>query len=68
MAVVLRLMRIGKKGFPFYRIVAVDKRKKRNGAYLDEIGSFNPLSNPESLIIDQNKYNQWLAKGACLSE
>lgn len=61
-------MRIGKKGFPNYRIVTVDKRKKRNGAYLDRVGFYNPLSNPASLELDEKRVMYWLEKGATISE
>jgi len=68
MVVVLRLMRFGKRARPFYRIVAIDKRKKRDGAYLDQIGYFDPIANPEKLKVDLKKYQDWLKKGAQISE
>ncbi len=68
MAVVLRLMRFGKRSKPFYRIIAIDKRKKRDGAYLDQIGYFDPISNPENLKVDLKKYIAWIKKGAQISE
>ena len=68
MAVTIRLMRFGKKGFPNYRIVAVDSRKKRNGAYLDRVGFYNPLTKPASIEIDEKKVTYWLEKGASISE
>jgi len=68
MAVTIRLMRQGKKGTPHYRIVAVDHRKKRNGAYLDNLGTYNPLTSPAALAIDEKKLSQWLEKGAMVSE
>lgn len=61
-------MRIGKKGFPNYRIVAVDRRKKRNGTYLEKLGFYNPLVNPPILDLDKAKLTSWLTKGALLSE
>ena len=67
MAVTIRLMRFGKRGFATYRIVALDKRKKRDGAYLEKIGTYNPHSEP-SLIVDQDKLSNWMKKGAMLSE
>lgn len=68
MAVTLRLLRLGKKGNPSYRIVAIDKRKKRNGTYVDVIGFYNPIANPPILTLDQKKIAEWLKKGALVSE
>ena len=64
----MRLMRIGKKGSPSYRIVVMDKRKKRTGAYLEKIGFYNPLTNPATLSIDKDRYDYWISKGAVISE
>lgn len=64
MAVKLRLMRMGRKGQPFYRIVAVDSRKRRDGAYIDKIGHYNPLKNPSDLVVDDHKALKWLNRGA----
>ena len=60
MAVTLRLLRLGKKNNPIYRIVAIDKRKKRNGTYVDEIGFYNPLPNPPIFTLDEKKVKDWL--------
>ena len=68
MAASIKLMRIGKRGFPLYRIVVMDKRKKRNCNYIDKIGFYNPHTNPATIDIDQKKLNDWLSKGAILSE
>ncbi len=68
MAVSLRLYRIGKKRKPQYRIVAVNKRYKANGKYLDEIGFYNPLTEPTTLNINADKLNYWLKNGAVISE
>jgi small subunit ribosomal protein S16 len=68
MAVTIRLMRFGKKGQPFYRIVALHKRQKRDGAYLDKIGSYDPTTNPATINIDREKLESWKNKGAQLSE
>lgn len=64
----IRLMRIGAKKRPFYRIVAIDERKQRNGAYLDLIGTYNPLTEPKDIKIDQTKLDSWVKKGAVLSD
>jgi len=61
-------MRFGKKGHPSYRIVALDKRKKRDGAYLEKVGIYNPMSNPAQIQINDEKLQYWLSKGAQLSE
>lgn len=68
MSVVIRLMRFGKRGSPQYRIVAIDKRKKRDGSYLDKIGIYNPMRKPSLIEIDQVKYESWQKKGAQVSE
>lgn len=68
MPVKIRLMRIGAKKRPFFRIVAIDERKKRKGAYLDLIGTYNPLTEPKEIRIDQNKVEEWKKKGAVLSD
>lgn len=68
MAVTIRLMRIGKKGKPNYRIIAIDKRKKQKGAYLENIGHYDPMVNPPKLQFNREKLNYWLEKGATMSE
>jgi len=68
MAVTIRLMRIGKKDSPNYRVVAVDKRKKRTGSYLEKIGVYDPTKNPSLLEIDKDKLEKWTSKGATLSD
>lgn len=60
-------MRIGATKRPFYRIVVIDERKKRNGNYLDLIGTYDPLTEPKSIKIDQKKVDEWVKKGAQLS-
>ena len=64
MAVKLRLMRLGRKGQPFYRIVAVDSRKRRDGAYIEKIGHYNPLRRPAEVVVDDDKALKWLNRGA----
>ncbi|GAB4219112.1 MAG: 30S ribosomal protein S16 [Candidatus Microgenomates bacterium] len=68
MAVAIRLYRIGKKDQPSYRIVAVNKRYKANGKYIEEIGFYNPLKNPPEINIKNDRLNYWLEKGAIISE
>ena len=60
----LRLTRMGAKKAPFYRIVAVDSRKARDGQYIDQIGYYNPVSEPKQIVIDAEKAKAWLEKGA----
>ena len=68
MAVCLRLMRFGKKGSPVYRIVAIDKRKKRNTRYIEKVGFYNPMVNPAVIDIDKKRYNYWIKNGALISD
>jgi small subunit ribosomal protein S16 len=64
MAVKLRLTRMGSKKAPFYRIVATDSRKARDGQYIEQIGYYNPITNPAEVKIDAEIANKWLACGA----
>lgn len=68
MAVALRLMRMGKRHRPFYRIIATDKRNKRNGAYIENIGTYDPLGMPAKIDIDKARLEYWMEKGALISE
>lgn len=68
MAVTLRLMRFGKRKVPFYRIVALDKRKKRDGAYLEKVGTYRPLDKEKNILLIREKYEYWTSKGAQISE
>ena len=60
----LRLTRMGATKAPFYRIVAMDSRKARDGKYIDQIGFYNPVSEPKQIVIDADQAKEWLAKGA----
>jgi small subunit ribosomal protein S16 len=62
--VVIRLTRFGGKKKPYYRIVAVDREKPRESAYIDLLGQYAPLSDQGKVKIDMEKYNQWIRKGA----
>ena len=64
MAVKLRLQRHGSKKRPFYRLVAADSRNKRDGRYLEIIGTYNPTTEPASVNIDAEKAEKWLNEGA----
>ena len=64
MAVKLRLQRHGKKGKPFFHIVAADSRAPRDGKFIERIGSYNPNTNPATIQLDQDKAMNWLNTGA----
>ena len=64
MSVKIRLQRHGKKGKPFYWVVAADARSKRDGKYLEKIGTYNPNTNPATIDLDVDKAVQWLHNGA----
>lgn len=68
MAVVLRLMRAGAKKRPFYRIVAADSRRQRDGRFIEILGHYNPIAKPHTLVIEKEKAEQWIANGAQPSE
>ena len=68
MAVKIRLMRIGAKKRPFYRVVAVDEHKKRTGGYLELLGTYNPLTEPKEIKLNQALIDEWIKKGAQLSD
>lgn len=60
----MRLRRMGAKKSPFYRVVVADSRYPRNGRFIDEIGTYNPNTDPAAINIDAEKANKWLADGA----
>ena len=64
MAVKLRLKRMGSKKKPFYRVVAADSRTKRDGEVIDEIGYYNPITEPATVKLDEEKALSWLGNGA----
>ena len=64
MAVKIRLRRMGAKKNPFYRIVAADSRYPRDGRFIEEIGTYDPLKTPADVKIDADKAKQWIANGA----
>ena len=64
MAVKIRLKRMGAKKRPFYRIVVADSRSPRDGRFIEEIGFYNPVSEPKEIKIDQEKAKKWLSSGA----
>ena len=60
----IRLKRMGMKKKPFYRVVVADERASRDGRFVDEIGYYNPVSNPVELKIDAEKAQKWIKNGA----
>ena len=60
----IRLKRIGAKKAPFYRIVVADSRYARDGRFLEEIGHYNPNTNPSDIEVDADRAKKWLNKGA----
>ncbi len=64
MAVKIRLRRMGAKKAPFYRVVVADGRYPRDGRFIEEIGYYNPLTEPVEIKIDAEKATSWIAKGA----
>ncbi len=68
MAVKIRLTRMGDKKAPFYRVVVADARSPRDGKYIDLLGTYNPLTNPAEIKIDNEKAKTWLKNGALPTE
>ncbi len=64
----IRLMRIGAKKRPFYRVVVVDERRPRTGGFIELLGTYNPLTEPKEIILKQDRIDDWLKKGAQPSE
>ena len=63
MAVKLRLKRMGAKKAPFYRLVVADSRSPRDGRFIDTVGTYNPLTTPAEVKIDEEKAIKWLNNG-----
>ena len=68
MAVKLRLTRMGKKKQPTYRIVATDSHQKRDGEYIEQLGTYNPLNSPATIKINEEITLKWLETGAIPSD
>ncbi len=60
----IRLMRIGGKKKPFYRVVVVDERSKRTGGYIELLGTYNPLTEPKDIKLKQDRIDYWVKQGA----
>lgn len=68
MSVVIRMKRAGAKKRPFYRVVVADSRFARDGRYIEQLGYYDPLTDPAKFIIDTGKFEQWILRGARPSE
>ncbi|MGX7106910.1 30S ribosomal protein S16 [Hutsoniella sourekii] len=64
MAVKIRMKRSGAKKRPFYRIVVADARAPRDGAIIEQVGTYNPIAEPKELVIDEELALKWLGQGA----
>ena len=64
MAVKIRLKRMGAKKQPFYRIVVADSRAPRDGKFIEEIGTYNPMTNPSTVTINADRAKVWIKNGA----
>lgn len=68
MAIVLRMKRMGKNKYAFFRIVAADSRRSvKGGKYIEELGYYNPTTNPATVKLDKEKVQKWLKRGAQVS-
>lgn len=68
MSVTIRLSRTGRKNLPSYRVVVSQTRNKRDGKFIDIIGHFNPSMTPISFDYDKKKYEEWIKKGALVTD
>ena len=64
MSVKIRLQRHGKKGKPFFHIVVADSRAKRDGRFIEKLGTYNPITNPATIELNVDSAVKWLNKGA----
>jgi small subunit ribosomal protein S16 len=64
MAVRIRLTRLGRKKHPYYRIIVADSESKRDGKFLDIVGTYDPMQEPAAITLDQAKLDDWITKGA----
>jgi small subunit ribosomal protein S16 len=60
----IRLQREGKKKAPFYHIVVADSKSPRDGKIIEKIGSYDPMTNPSTIVLDSEKVEQWIKNGA----
>ena len=64
----IRLQREGKKKAPFYHIVVADSRSPRDGKIIEQIGTYDPMTEPSTIVLDNAKVEQWIKNGAKLTE
>ncbi|MEM7699503.1 MAG: 30S ribosomal protein S16 [Verrucomicrobiota bacterium] len=64
----IRLRREGSKGRPYYKVVVADSRARREGPYIEQIGTYNPLAEGENYTLDLEKVDKWLGNGAKASD
>ena len=64
MAARIRLTRVGSKKNPIYRVVVADSRSPRDGRFIEIIGRYNPQTDPSTIVLDEERVKDWLAKGA----
>jgi small subunit ribosomal protein S16 len=64
----IRLLRAGAKKRPFYRVIAIDQRRKRNGRALEFLGTYNPIAEPAEIKLETDRIEAWLAQGAQLTD
>lgn len=60
----IRLQREGKKKAPFYHIVVADSRSKRDGKIIEQLGTFDPMTEPRTVVLDKEKVEKWIKNGA----
>lgn len=68
MSITIRLKKMGKKGQPFFRLVVSDTLAKHEGAYLENLGWYDPLAKGENYLIKQDRIDYWLGQGALISD
>ena len=64
----IRLRRVGAKKHPSYRIVVADSRAPRDGSFVDQVGHYDPMTDPPTIVLDDEKVKDWISKGAQPSE
>ena len=64
----IRLKRIGAKKAPFYRVIVADSRSPRDGKFIEEIGTYDPMADPSIFTVDAEKVKAWVAKGAQITD
>jgi len=60
----IRLQRFGKKKAPFYHIVVADSKSPRDGKIIEQLGTYDPMTNPETIVLDKAKVEKWIKNGA----